>query len=185
MNISSLTSLFLLSVFCGGPALASGVSGGGGNVMFPVDPKEPASINEAHSVVSHARPVLLNYLKDKREELAAGKMEPSEASIFEPLFNTGKGILHVARNTGIDVENRRSCLDSSSAPVDGSIFSGHRGVVCLSSFSISKKVERSDVGAQSVALLAHEFTEVLGFEEDAAVTIQAQVLSDLRGQAGN
>ena len=163
-------------------AFASGVSGGGGNVMFPVDPKNPAPLAEVQAKVGEARGSVASYFEAKQELFQKGNLSAEDAALFGPLLQAGKGMVAVARETGVDIEQKSSCFDSAATPVDGSIISDHRGEVCVSALSISKRVERRDVPAQSAALLAHEFTEVLGFGEDEAVRVQSKVLADFRGQ---
>jgi len=161
-------------------AHASGVSGGGGNVMFPVNPLNPAAVEEVTEKLSLARPSVASYFEGKEALLEVGSLTDDEAAIFAPLFQAGKGIVATARESGLEIEQNKPCFDSSATPFDGSTHSQRQGAVCVSALSISKKVERDDIAAQSAALLAHEFTEVLGFSEDHAVRVQSKVLADFR-----
>lgn len=158
----------------------SGVSGGGGNVMYPVSPRNPALVAEVQAKLNEARPSVAAYFEAKQALFVKGNLSPEESALFAPLFKTGQGVVATARQTGLDIEQTTPCYDSSATPVDGSIFSDDHGEICVSALSISKRVERADVPAQSAALLAHEFTEVLGFGEDDAVRVQAKVLADFR-----
>lgn len=135
--------------------------------------------------MEQAKPQLMVYFEGKISQFQRGELSPEDRAAFGKLLESKSSINEASRSAKLDVEDDRPCFDAAQKPVDGSIYDKHhgsieRGRICVSSYSIAQKVERHDVRAQSAALLAHELTEVLGFEEDDAVRVQARVLDDFR-----
>ena len=162
---------------------ASGVSGGGGNVMYPVDPREPASPEEVRRELAKAKPKVAEYLHAKKDLYRRGQLPAEERAVLGVLFLGDRHVVKAARKTALEIANDQPCFDGERNPVDGSIHAGRDGAICLSALTISRRVERQDVPAQSAALIAHEITEVVGLGEDEAVRVQAKVLEDFRREA--
>ena len=173
-------ALFLLPTF---GFAAGGISSGGGNVLYPVEPRNPVAPAAVKNLVPRAHATLLQYLRAKKGDWQAGRLPADEAADFDALFSAPRDVIGVSARTPVDIELEEPCFDFASKPVDGSIRSDEKkhGGICLSALTISRRVEPADLHAQSAALLAHEFSELIGFDEDQAVGLQAHVLRDLRG----
>ena len=173
-------SLLALPLFA---LAAGGISSGGGNVLEPVDPRNPAGRAEVKDMIPRARNALLGYLRAKRLDWSAGRLSGEERADFGALFSASRDVLGVSAATPVDVELEEPCFDFAENPVDGSIRSDEKfPSICLSALTISRRVERADIPAQSAALLAHEVSELVGFGEEQAVRLQSRVLNDFRGR---
>jgi len=168
------------AILVGFSAHAGGVSGGGGNVLFPVDPQQPASRLEVRQVIVSAHRDVVQYLQEKQEQFRAGNLDPAQRVQFSQLFEQPLNVVEISRNKVLEIESERPCIDANGMPVDADIHADDQEKVCVSSFSISKKVEKGELSAQSAALLIHEFSELAGFDEDGAVQLQSMVLADFR-----
>jgi hypothetical protein len=175
--------LSLIFLFSGVSASASrgGVSGGGGNMISPRAPSKPVSLHTAERLVYHAREALLSYVNKKRIAFEKGQLGPEQALAFAPIFNAGQKIETVISEAQLHVAERHSCWDENHQPVDGSTITPVPDAICISAFNISRKADVSDIPPQSAALMLHEYSELIGLDEEQAVQAQTKALEELRG----
>lgn len=157
-----------------------GVSGGGGHLLFPVQGKSPLprSAVERELAAVHGR--VVSYLVNKEQQLRRGELPAGERAVFEPLFQQPRDVIGISARTSLDFEDDHPCFDSAAAPADASTISDHANSICVSSFTIAKKVDPRNLGAESAAILVHEFSELAGFGEEEAVKLQTQVFADYK-----
>lgn len=156
-----------------------GMSGGGGNVLPGRAPDAPANGELIEHAVKHSRGVAVSYLQELRLKFLNGDVSAEKRALLERAFSGSSDLATVARGIRVEVEDDRPCFDFQDNAVDGSIRSDKPNRICISSHSIAAKVHRSEVVAQSAALMIHEFSELIGFSEDEAVTLQSHALTDL------
>jgi hypothetical protein len=159
-----------------------GVSGGGGNVLYPQAQKTPAPTSLVRTTIEDSHSELVQYLKQKYDDYQRGSLSPEEKGQFELLFRQPRDVLAISATKRLEIESGRPCLDANSQPVDADIRGDMVDRVCVSSFSLARKVEKRRLHSESAALLAHEFSELAGFEEDDAVRLQALVLKDFQAK---
>lgn len=171
----SITSLVVQARF----GLDGGMSGGGGNVMTPQAPDQYTSPEYVDQFIKRGGiQTLKTYLSDKKERLAQGALPGSEIGTFEKLFQ--KDIFGSMQEARLMVEEKSTCYDSNGQPVDGNFYLQKRYAICISALNIVRKVHRSEIKPQTLALLMHEYSESLGFTENEAQEIQKIVLDDLK-----
>lgn len=180
-----LTTLAVLSLSSQSKALElkaidGGVSGGGGYVIDPKSPENYQNPEKIEKMIEYVITPLKKYLLFKNKALLQNTLNDQEKEIFTKLFNPQNHIIKAMDKVKMDIQDDRSCFDRFNRPVDGSIFNKNKQQVCISAANIAEKVHHSEVSAQSAALVVHEYTEILGFEEDDAVKAQLITLNDLK-----
>ncbi len=154
-----------------------GISGGGGNIIAQGRPTVLASAEHAEDLVRTGSQQLEKYLQAKVAVRA------NLALLDDPLnqlFNKnsqGQNIFDILANSRVDIRDSSPCLDSAGNPVDGSSVMAPNSI-CLSSMRIAAKVDADEIPEQAAALMMHEFSERLGFDDGFAVEVQKQVLRD-------
>lgn len=68
------------------------------------------------------------------------------------------------------------CQDKFGNDVDGSIYSPKEDSICISLKNLGSKLAVDNAKAQTVALVAHEYAHLMGYDEDDAVFVQNWVL---------
>ena len=63
---------------------------------------------------------------------------------------------------------------------DGSVIAESPAVICISGYSMSRKLNEGNAKLQLEALVVHEIAHLTGASEEEAVAIQSQYLSDMR-----
>ncbi len=169
-----ISNLFLSVSFAGG------VSGGGGNVIDPTLPEGPQDSEIIERMIKRTTLDLKTYVQNKKNHFENGQMNSDDFNLYKPLFYNSTPIDIIIQKIKVKVQEHRPCYDSSKTPVDGSIHSESSDSICLSALRISKKVHIQDVPAQSLALMMHEYSEVIGMNEEFAVTLQKRTLEDLQ-----
>lgn len=166
------------------PLLLGGISGGGGNVIGTVPPQYPANPEIVKNLMLGVSPNLVPLLRKKKVSVNDGSASSEELKIFSPLFNKnaeGDDIFNVINKTEIEIPVEHACFDSAMDPVDGSIIVAQdRDAICVSAFSISRKLRLDEVPDQSLALILHEFSEKFGYVESQAITLQKLILKELQ-----
>jgi hypothetical protein len=179
MKISQWAFAFGL-LFLGECAFAGGVSGGGGNLLHPIQPREPMPTSEVFHEIESMQGRLVVYFEGKLEEFREGELPVEERELFGSLFRLERNVIDLAASTSLLFNSDAPCMDLSESPVDASTVSLRANSICVSSFSISHRVDPKILGAESAAILAHEFSELAGFDESQAVRLQAAVFADYK-----
>jgi hypothetical protein len=145
---------------------AGSVSGGGGDTL----PAQP--IGEAR---------ILGFLKDSRKSLYLyfqylnSDFEGVSADVYHRLFEGSPTIYDVIDKTEIEGRLSTACRDHDGNEMDGSIVAGNGGV-CMSIQRLGAKLDLTNGYSQTTALLAHELSHKLGFNEDEADALQQDML---------
>lgn len=80
-----------------------------------------------------------------------------------------EGLLNVVK---IQLNMNSPCIDKDGAPRDGAVLSVSPPIICLSPFTMSKKLNRNNFQFETKALLVHELSHLLGFTEEECIEIQ-------------
>ena len=139
---------------------AGGISGGGGGTVIP----DPAGAEFIQHQLSGARISLLMFLKNM-----------SFVSDRKSLFDGNDNILEKVKQTSLKIEMDKSCYDFDKQPNDGSINSDPN-TICLSAKTIGEKVSMVTAYPQLLALMAHEYSHLMGYDEKDATSFQVEVL---------
>ena len=100
--------------------------------------------------------------------------------LFAKIFSGPQNILEILHIVTPDIEEHKPCFDFDRQPVDASIATLKKNTFCLSAFNIRRKVIESEIPAQTMALAIHEYSEVIGLNEEEAVALQTRVLIELK-----
>lgn len=176
-----LVSIFGLSLACSADSRRlGGISGGGGTVLYPQIPQDPMSEKQVRETIRTAHHHVGEYLSEKKAALIQGHLTGKEKANFDRLFRAYPDVIRTYLETEVDIEHDEPCFDAAGRPVDASIIGEELGTVCISSSSIATKVSREKVFSESAALLLHEYSELVGFDEAQAVEIQKAIFEDLQ-----
>ncbi|MGZ3815135.1 MAG: hypothetical protein ACXWRZ_00595 [Bdellovibrio sp.] len=164
------------------PALAfqGGVSGGGGNIISPKPPISLATPDAVEQMIHRSRLTLFNYISFKRSAFQKSQLSKQQMSVFAPIFESTLSIEDAIKKIRVHVEKQKSCFDYYNRSVDGSTLSDLPNSICISAYNISAKADSSDIPPQSLALMLHEYSELIGLNEEQAVRAQKVVLKELR-----
>lgn len=148
-----------------------GAGSGGGGFTSPAN---RMSVKEMGQLIGPARMHLLMYLNYHDQNR---HMLPEE---FKGLFGDedNKNFAYMVKYRLVHVNDTTPCYDQNGKERDGSIYrnDGKQGV-CISTFNLSQKIRSDAVQTQLVALMAHEYSHLLGTNETQANKIQKYVLN--------
>jgi hypothetical protein len=168
--MKTMKKLFLAAVttitFQSTQSLAGGVSDGGGGTII----QNPVGTEYIANQLEHIRPSLLFFLKNTcvgATDACAG-MNEGTSTIFDKI-----------KTYSIDIQKNDSCYDFNGYKVDGSIRS-KQGTICISAFTIGTKVNKDSAFPQLIALLAHEYSHLMGYDENQAHQFQLHCLQMLQ-----
>lgn len=173
--------LTLLAVTFSLQALAGGVSGGGGNLISPTAPSEKQDSREIRNVIKGSKSLLKHFIKAKYALYKTGSMNYEDLRLYSVLFADNENNLHeVMEEISLDIRLDEPCYDSFGTIFDGSIFNQKSHSICISAYTIAQKCELNEVPAQATALIFHEYSEFVGLSDNDAITLQKQVLEELK-----
>jgi hypothetical protein len=104
-----------------------------------------------------------------------------QSSAYFKLFNGKKTIFEVIDNATIEAHMSKPCLDFDGQEREGSINTVKAGAVCISPFLMAQKLDQYNVSAETIGLIAHELSHLLGTDEGEAVTIQKDFIDSAYG----
>ena len=159
--------LSILIILTFNVAWAGGISGGGGGTVI----QKPIGKSRIENLLTQARLVSYEYFNS-----SAGTK--SLKAISKPTGNDGTASLI---KTKIYIERESSCRDRDQVEVDGSVVSPVPDTVCISSKNLGEKLSDDNAFAQTMALVIHEYSHLLGASEEEAVSIQNAALEELNG----
>lgn len=175
-----MISLLILMTALSTWAREGGVSGGGGNMLSPKAPSRPVNAETAEHMILQARTILKNYIHEKKYAFRTGTLSSEQIDAFAPVFNSEQNVEDVIHSTRLHINEKYSCWDENRRPVDGSTITPTPNSICISARNIANKADISDITPQSVALMLHEYSELVGLSEEQAVKAQSTALSELR-----
>lgn len=171
-----VASLIFIASLAAHAAPEGGMSGGGGNVIAEEPVSKAVPVELTAKIVRHAFSHVVPYLEYKAEKLQKGEAVPNEIR----MLLTKSHVRTIAAQNPPQVLTQKPCLDGEQTEFDATNDISRPAVVCVSALRISKRLERDEIEAQSVALLIHEYSELVGFDDQDAIQIQRAVLSDFR-----
>lgn len=157
-----------------------GITGGGGNLIEPVAAPVHASPEIAKRIIVRSLASLERYLQEKHSLFMSGDLPGGEEAAFAPIFLSQRSIEDVIENTRLLIPDEHSCRDAGHRPVDGSVVTPEPNAICISAYNIAHKTAPEDIPPQAVALLLHEYSELVGLDEQQAVRAQAAALEEFR-----
>jgi hypothetical protein len=181
MVVLLISTLLVPNAFARINRVGGGISGGGGYVINPLRPTTPQSAKAVEHMIKKSKPLLFNYILNKKNQMKNMKMSGDEHQIYERLFKTTEpSFERVIKQYKIHIENEEPCFTSDNIPVDGSIFSESEQSICISSATIAEKVHHTEVTRQSAALILHEMVEFVGLSEEEAVHLQKIAIDEIK-----
>ena len=161
--------------------IEGGMSGGGGYVINPEAPVKVANPHLVEDLIEeHGQPCLDKYLQNKFKKFQNGQVLGHEIETLHKIFAQDKNIFKTIKETKVIVEEDRSCFGKDGEPTDGSFFNSTKKAICISAKNIAEKVHHEELKPQALALMAHEYSEVMGLTDTEAVEVQKIVLDDLK-----
>ncbi len=177
-TVNALSVVFVNVALTAQLALAGGVSHGGGGTTNP-DPTTPIKVMQALTLPS--LPALVFYLYEAERTYSSFSPQEKLKSPFRKLFPPApaRDIFALVRNPRIDLFWTKPCRDYDGAAYDGSVVATRVDAVCLSPFTMAPKLNKYNVQAETLALLLHELSHLLGTTEAEAVSVQISALEAL------
>lgn len=168
--------LSLIVTFSGGLAQAGAVSGGGGGTTNP-SPVDPELV--AESIRHYAGPVLLMWLNQEESNYLNLSQDKKQNSPFRKLFEGERDIFSLLLTTKVELNMASPCKDAFGHPKDGSMHASQTGSICISPFTMGPKLNEYNVEAETLALVMHEISHLVGTTEEEAEVIQLALLNRL------
>lgn len=119
-------------------------------------------------------------MKNKYDLYNNNQLSKEDQKLFSKIFECQQNIIDILRHIFPEIEEHRPCFDFEKRPVDASIATNRKNKFCLSSLILRHKVTEHEILAQTIALEIHEYSEVMGRNEEEVVALQTRVLNDLR-----
>lgn len=171
----SIPVFIAMSLLAAEPALAGGVSDGGGNTTN-LNPTDPSKIALNASKVSH---LIMPWLFQQQSQFASLSPADKTKSLVVKLFPAvGKNIIQITKETAFEIRMSEPCRDVNGQAKDASIYGTKPRTLCLSPFLMAPKLNDYNVSRETAALMIHELSHLFGTTEDEANAIQNQALSD-------
>lgn len=180
LSVSLLTLVISGTAYCRPYTRDGGVSGGGGNVINPTPPDRILDGDSVEHVVKSSVAYTRIYFRNVRSQYLAGELPSNITPVFEKLFSDEARFQRVLAEVRPHIVEESPCYDRAMNPVDASIVTPTPGRFCVSAFSMARKVHVDEIPIQAAALMAHEYSEIVGLDENEAVTVQKRALEDLK-----
>jgi hypothetical protein len=175
MNRAKLWVVLGLLLTWMGSAWAGGVSGGGGDVE-----KYPS---EAKQVVGAARryagKILTAWLQS--EERWIKETGLPEDHPLKPIFKSQRNVFEVLKSVKVNLAMSQPCFDDQGMPHDGSANLSGSDEICISPYAMFPKLSIFNVNEETVALILHEVSHLLGANEAEADAAQFFALYAFHG----
>lgn len=150
------------------------ITGGGGGITIP---EHVATYSVKTAAFENAGKILIPWFRKEEMNFNFLKDEDKQASPFRKIFQSDKSIYSLIHDSSIEIRENAPCLDVEGLPHDGSIFAEKPHAICLSAFLMAPKLSYYNVDAETLALAAHEYSHLMGTNEDEAVAIQKSAIS--------
>lgn len=155
-----------------------GISGGGGDLIFPKFPSQTQSVEKTKTIILNSKKNLNNFLIYKYTLYVNNKMETNEAQLYSKVFkNSDKNIFETFDSLIIRIPKYSSCFDLNGKNYDGSTISIDKNIICISAFNLAIKSDYLEMNNQSAALIFHELAEILGLSDQEAIQLQNSYLN--------
>ena len=179
INYSILLSLLMpigIAGANGGVISDGGVSHGGGGTTNP-NPADPEWIVDASTHYSGR--VLLPWLNAQEEIYGRLDQQEKSKSPFAKLFQDGRNIFDIVKSATIELRMAGPCFDKEGASWDGSIYASKPEAICISPYTMAPKLNENNMRPETIALVIHELSHLLGTTEEEARAIQQRAIWDL------
>lgn len=100
-------------------------------------------------------------------------------SLYEKLYKSKSTIFDVINKVSVDAKTNEFCKDKDGNIKDGSIYSGKENTICVSLVSLGD-VYQDTLRNRFVALVAHEYSHLLGSSEVEAAYLQKMIVDDVK-----
>jgi len=156
-------------------ALAGAVSGGGGGTTNP-HPANPDSI--VYSVKNYSAKIITTWFNIREAVFNRLDPEKKKASPYYKIFQSDKNIFELIKSTEAELRMSRPCLDAQGLERDGSIYASKPQAICISPFTMAPKLSEYNYTQETLALIIHELTHLMGADEEEAESIQQDAIYD-------
>lgn len=160
-------------------AKEGGVSGGGGNFIIAKPPDVLAHEKLVERVAKTSITDTHAYLIEKYRQFQTQTLSEVDQVLFTNLFTKSNNLHQVLQTFHPEIKEHKTCLDSYGQPVDASIAWIKENKFCFSAYTLRNKVEKQEMRPQAIALLVHEYSELLGAQEEEAFQLQKHVLNEI------
>lgn len=148
------------------------VARGGGTV-----PSNPATQQDIKIEISQSKTTLSLLFNNLATSYKAG----TAPGYYSKLFGGPKTIFDVIQSAQIELKQVGPCIDPNTGDeVDGSAPGSNNNSICLSLDRLTQKLSKDNVYTQTLGLIAHEFSHLVGANESEADEIQKLVVDNLR-----
>lgn len=162
-----VVNLMMCTAFMLTESVWAGVVNGGGGGLLP-----------AHPVGAEA---VYHIVEDARRELKmffyTFENTPNTLDGFDSrLMSTpGQTIFDILDRTVIGVKMTSPCLDLEGEEKDGSIVGPLPNSICISAKTTGEKLAAGNARVETMALIVHELSHLMGFNETEAIALQESV----------
>jgi hypothetical protein len=164
----------------GNTAFAGVVDGGGGGTL----PADPVPVQAVVDVIRGSKLDLRLYARMVSWNGSPG----TSPALMKKLFGQRRTLLDLIEDTPIEIKTDAPCYDAGGKEVDGSVYPNppSAGIgalpfdVCISAQRIAPKLVEERVYGETLALVLHEYSHLLGTTEDEAVEFQKAASEALR-----
>lgn len=176
-----MTSTLLLSALCSLTSLtvyAGGTTAGGGNIA----PEERVSEANIQFAVKNSKIFISSYINAAYSfEVTRKKGEYCNevCELKGKILKSKQNFYDILNKTKIEVKNNDFCYDNLGSKKDGSMYGKQANAICISSYSLSKKLNINNYQNQITSLVFHELTHLAGTSENEAVILQNDLLAML------
>jgi len=162
------------------------VIGNGGDVIE----ENPVSVAYVQNIIPDARLFILMWLHGLEGQMFLNNglkgSNPRQLPIptganklFSTEFTQPK-VYDKMRELKINFKTQSACGSGGINETDGSTSSDKPNEICISGFSLARKLNDGNAKVQVEALIIHEISHLLGTTEEEAKAIQSQYIEDMR-----
>jgi hypothetical protein len=174
-----LCSFLLACLALNSPAHAAdmgGITGGGGGTTNP----NPIGSSFIARAVGDSKFLLKAYLNEKENfwETVTKRNGYTDPDL-KFLFDRQDKVFQYLDKAVIELSADAPCHDLYGNEVDGSVHAKHPGAICISTFTLGKKLNELNFEYEVPALILHEISHQMGADEKLAVELQTQAIYSL------
>jgi hypothetical protein len=163
---SYFLSLSLLYISSTAVVFAGGTTAGGGDTTLPqkVDASRIVEISQIDSGFA-----IKSFFIAKKDLYDSLSLDEQRVSPYFKIFGEGKNIFSAVDNASVELKMYSACLDFDGLEKEGSVNADQKSDICISPFLMSKKLDKYNVTPETIGLIVHELTHLLGTDENEAV----------------
>lgn len=148
----------------------AGSEGVGGGDILPAEQIGSKAIEEM--IIASKLELLMHFyhLDQNRSRLPTA---------YQNLIGSNNDLIEQMRLQKIYINSFGPCFDFAGNESDASVFPKEGPGICLSSYRLGKKLSKENARIQLLALLAHEYSHLVGADENQAQAVQREILVTL------